>query len=224
MKKFLFLLFILLLAVNVNAEKAEDIKLNGFVNDYAEVLTVEQENYLASLLQTTYDNRTAQIAVVTVKSLEGRDIESFAFEVTEGKLGLEDKDNGLLILVSVEDRAYRFEVGRGLEPYLNDAKIGRIGRDFLVPSLKEGDYYNGLSNSVNQINMILSGNETDEAVYGGSINNKFLIFQIIAFLIPLVFFIVILSLASKHKGKGNDDKYFFAAMLPMSPGQTFTTR
>src|SRR3989344_289046 len=194
MKKILFLLFILLLAVNVNAEKAEDIKLNGFVNDYAEVLTAEQENYLASLLQTTYDNRTAQIAVVTVNSLEGRDIESFAFEVAEGKLGLEDKDNGLLILVSVEDRAYRFEVGRGLEPYLNDAKIGRIGRELLVPSLKEGDYYNGLSNSVNQINIILSGNEAKDDFYDDSLGTSFLIFQLIAFLIPIVFFVVVIYL------------------------------
>lgn len=211
MKKLLFLLFILLLAVNVNGEKAEDIKLNNFVNDYADVLTSEQENSLTELLKISYDSQIAQIAVVTVKSLEGRDVESFAFEVAEGKLGLEDKDNGLLILIAVEDRAYRFEVGRGLEPYLNDAKVGRIGRDFLVPSFRQGDYFTGLKDAVNEVNLILVGDGSREVVYGGNYDGFSIGLKIFVFLIILSSIVIPLLLLSKSKGK--NDKYFFAALL-----------
>ena len=151
-KRIVIFLFAFLLVISlVHAEKPEEIQLHGFVNDYAGVIDAGSQTQINAMLQEIYNNDTAQISVVTVHNLNGQDIEGFAHQVAEGKLGTSGKDNGLLLLISVEDRQWRFEVGRGLEPWLNDAKVGRIGRVYLVPALKEGNYGKGVLNSLEEI-------------------------------------------------------------------------
>ncbi|RJQ15638.1 TPM domain-containing protein [Candidatus Woesearchaeota archaeon] len=119
-------------------------EIDSFVNDYADVLTDEDEYELTSILISIFDSGAAEYAVVTVPSLGGQDIESYSFNLANGVLGDPEKNNGLLLLVAIEDREYRFEVGRGLEPTLNDALVGRIGRYYLVPYFKEGNYGQGM--------------------------------------------------------------------------------
>ena len=132
------ILSIILAARTVNAESPSDIVIDRYVTDYAGVLSSAEVTELEQTLAYIDETDTAQIAIVIVNNLSGQDIEGFAHTVAEGRLGSAEKDNGLLILVSVEDRKYRFEVGRGLEPYLNDAFVGRIGRETLVPAFREG--------------------------------------------------------------------------------------
>ncbi|HUI68711.1 MAG TPA: TPM domain-containing protein [Nitrospirota bacterium] len=97
--------------------------------------------YLAELEQKT----TAQVLVLTVQSLDGEDIESFSLRTAEEwKLGRKGKDNGVLITVAVKDRKYRIEVGYGLESVLPDSAVGSIGREYLVPSFRKGDYSTGI--------------------------------------------------------------------------------
>ncbi|HLC63299.1 MAG TPA: TPM domain-containing protein [Candidatus Nanoarchaeia archaeon] len=209
---FCFLLILGLLLPIVNAEKPEDVKLNGLVNDYANVIDDGSKLQINSLLQKIYDNGTAQIAVVTVRNINGEDIEGFAIKVAEGKLGNTEKDNGLLLLISVEDRAWRFEVGRGLEPWLNDAKVGRIARNQLVPALKNGEYGVGILNSVNEIEKELSGVPSENNIGFG--NAKI---AIIFFVIALIIFLVIIYISYKTRVKvkrgKHHDKAFFAGFL-----------
>lgn len=137
-------------------------QITTFVTDNANILEPSEENQLESIMQNLYDKGAAQYAVVTIQSLEGRDIQGTAFEMANGVLGEEGKNNGLLLLVSLEDREYRFEVGRGLEPVLPDIVVGRIGRDYLVPHFREENYGTGIIEASKAIEArLLSQNESE---------------------------------------------------------------
>ncbi len=117
--------WILLLALMVSlviAQSAENIQIKGFVNDYANIISPDYKSKIEGALTQLYDSKAAEFSIVTIESLEGKDIESYALNVAQGKLGDKEKNNGLLLLVAVKDRKYRFEVGRGLEPILNDVQ------------------------------------------------------------------------------------------------------
>jgi TPM domain len=97
----------------------------------------------------------AQIAVVTVRSLEGQPIENYAVDLFK-HLGVGRKDNrGILLLVAPNDRRYRFEVGYGLEPVINDARAGDIGRE-MIPLLRQNDYSAAVQLAVGRVANIIA--------------------------------------------------------------------
>ena len=115
-----------------------------YVVDLADILTPATEEKLNGLLQELERKTTAQVLVLTVQTLDGQSIDEFSFETKEKwKLGQKGKDNGVLIAVSVKDRKYRLEVGYGLEGILPDSLVGSIGRQYLVPYFRQGDYSTG---------------------------------------------------------------------------------
>ncbi|MBI4709638.1 MAG: TPM domain-containing protein, partial [Nitrospirae bacterium] len=69
------------------------------------------------------------------------------------------KDNGLLLLVSLRDKEYRFETGYGLESILPDSLIGSIGREYLVPNFRKGDYSSGIFLAVLAVANKIASNE-----------------------------------------------------------------
>jgi len=115
------------------------VDLAGIINDNIEAAL---NRYLLELEQKT----TAQMVVLTINSLEGEAIEDFSIRVAHDKwkLGQKGKDNGVLLVVSLQDRKYRFEIGYGLEGILPDSLVGSIGRQYLVPYFKKGDYSTGI--------------------------------------------------------------------------------
>ncbi len=115
------------------------VDLAGIINDNVEA---NLNRYLLELEQKT----TAQMIVLTINSLEGESLEDFSIKVAHDKwkLGQKGKDNGVLLLVSLEDRKYRFETGYGIEGILPDSLAGSIGRQYLVPSFKNKDYSTGI--------------------------------------------------------------------------------
>ncbi len=118
----------------------------NYVVDLAGVVENNMEMKLNRYLQELEDKTTAQLAILTIKSLEGESIEDFSLTVAHDKwkLGQKGKDNGVLLLISVEDRKYRIEVGYGLEGVLPDSLVGSIGRNYLVPYFRKGDYSKGI--------------------------------------------------------------------------------
>jgi uncharacterized protein len=98
--------------------------------------------YLRELEQKT----TAQVAILTIKNLAGQSIEDFSITIAHDKwkLGQKGKDNGVLVMVAVDDKKYRIEVGYGLEGILPDSLVGSIGRQYLVPYFRKGDYSTGV--------------------------------------------------------------------------------
>src|SRR5215469_9081855 len=131
---------LLFLGVALWAEKINDIRAQGYVTDLAGVINSATRQKI-ELLATEIEQKTgAQIAVVTVNSLEGETREEYAVDLYK-HLGIgSKKDNkGVLILIAPKDRQYKIEIGYGLEPVINDARAGDVGRDML-PDLRKGDY------------------------------------------------------------------------------------
>jgi hypothetical protein len=92
-------------------------------------------------LSTEVDQKAkAQIAVVTIKTLEGDTVEDFANHLfKKWGVGAKGTDRGVMVLLATDDHKYWTEVGYGLEPILPDGKVGGFGRD-MVPLLRQGDY------------------------------------------------------------------------------------
>jgi uncharacterized protein len=131
---------LLALPLLLHAEPVSQLRPTDYVNDFAHVLDADTIAQLDNICQQIEQKAHAQIAVVTVNSLDGSDIESYAVDLYK-KWGIGSKatDHGVLILLSVQDRRARIEVGYGLEPILPDGKTGSFDRE-AVPLLKQNDY------------------------------------------------------------------------------------
>jgi uncharacterized protein len=138
---FLLLSFPLLLC----AEPVSQLHPTDYVNDFAHVLDSATIAQLDNICQQLDQKAHSQIAVVTVNSLDGSDIESYAVDLfKQWGIGSKATDHGVLILLAVQDRKYRVEVGYGLEPILPDGKVGGFGRE-AVPLLRQSDYNGAVS-------------------------------------------------------------------------------
>jgi len=116
-----------------------------YVVDLAGVVPGDAAARLNAALRELEQKTTAQVLVLTIQSLDGQSIEEFAINTKEQwKLGQKGKDNGILLVVAVQDRKYRIEVGYGLESVLPDSMVGSIGREYLVPYFRKGDYGAGI--------------------------------------------------------------------------------
>ncbi len=134
------LLLLILCAPAAWAEKVNDLKPQGYVNDFAHALNPQTNEKLAAICAEVEQKTKAQIAVVTVSSLEGEPIEQFANDLfAQWGIGPKDSKRGVLILLAPNDRKYRIEVGYGLEPILPDGKVGGFGRE-AVPLLRQNDF------------------------------------------------------------------------------------
>ncbi len=127
-------------------------KPSGFVNDFAGMMQPQERVRLEQKLSAFASSTSNEIAIVTIKSLDGDTIENYAAKLfEEWKIGKAKKDNGVLLLIARDDRQMRIEVGYGLEGALTDAQSYWIIQNQLVPSFKTGDYYQGIDSAVNQI-------------------------------------------------------------------------
>jgi uncharacterized protein len=129
----------------------------AYVNDFAGVLTPSTKSGLENLCTQVDRQAHAQIAVVTVKTLDGdQSIEEFATALEDKwKVGAKGTDRGVLMLFVMTPRRGRIEVGYGLEGILNDAKVGDIGRS-MVPAAQQGDYNTAIPLGVTQIARIIA--------------------------------------------------------------------
>jgi len=132
----------------------------GMVSDYAGVLSQSDGTSLESAIRS-YEQQTGnEIGVAVIDSLKGGDIDDFANKLfAKWGVGKKDKDNGVLLLVSIQDRAARIEVGYELEPKLTDALAGRILREQMFPSFKQGRYGEGIALAVGGIISIAKGEQ-----------------------------------------------------------------
>lgn len=128
-----------------------------YVVDLAGVIDAGTRSRLNALLKDLEAKTTAQVVVLTINSLEGEPIENFSHQTAvKWRIGQKGKDNGVLITVAVKDHKYRIEVGYGLEGPLPDSLVGSIGRQYLVPHFKKGDYAGGIAAAVAEIAKTIS--------------------------------------------------------------------
>jgi uncharacterized protein len=133
---------------------------SGHVNDFAGILQPAQREALEARCLALKEKTGAELAVVTLKSLEGGQIDDFAVKLFERwQIGQKGKDNGVLLLVAIDDRKARIETGYGLEPILPDALAGRILTEQLTPAFREQRYYDGLLAAANRIIELVERNE-----------------------------------------------------------------
>ncbi|HEY8195230.1 MAG TPA: TPM domain-containing protein [Hyphomicrobium sp.] len=145
-------------------------ELTGRVTDQAGLLSpadkADIENELASLEQTSTD----QLAVVTVKSLEGYPIEDYGIGLArKWGIGQKGKDNGVLLIVAPNDRKVRIEVGRRLEPMMTDTMSALIIENAILPKFRRGDFAGGIKDGVRDIKTVLLGDaeEVKRRAQGG---------------------------------------------------------
>jgi uncharacterized protein len=136
----LLLLAVVGLACVLQAEQVKQLKPTGYVNDFAGVLDTGSAQRITQIASQIDQKAQAQIAVVTILSLDGSDIEGYAVDLyKQWGIGAKATNRGVLILLAVNDHRYRVEVGYGLEPILPDGKVGSFGRE-IVPYLRQNQY------------------------------------------------------------------------------------
>jgi len=154
-------LFLVTLPFVGHTQKAVPELWSMRVHDDAKVMSASAVDQLESQLKVYEDSTSNQIAVLIVSSLEGDVLEEYSLRVAEKwKLGQKDKDNGVLLLVAIEDRKMRIEVGEGLEGVLTDALSNRIIRNEMAPEFRRGDYEAGIHAGVNGIIKAIGGEYT----------------------------------------------------------------
>lgn len=163
-------IFALLLFFIPQASAVEYPSPVGYVNDFAGMLTPEEEARLNSEITAIEKSTTVEIAIVTVDSLQGVSVEEYAVKLFEKwGIGKKASDNGLLILVAKNEREYRIETGYGLEGSINAATAGRIGRDIIEPNFRDGRYGTGLYEAVREIRGLVENDPDVVARYEGNL-------------------------------------------------------
>jgi len=181
-------------ATAVLAERVEDLpKPTGYVSDYANVLSPEAIARLESLCgQLDHSQANAQIAVVTIHTLDGADAADYANQLEDKwKMGRKGTDRGVLVFLAVDDHKYRIEPGYGLEGILPDGKVGDIGRE-MVPYLRAGDYDSAITGAVGEVAQVIAADAkvtlddqpvapAQPASHGSTVGNVILFFVFLIF-------------------------------------------
>lgn len=173
-------------------------KPTGFVQDYANILLPEQVKTLETKLQEFEKNTTNEIAVVTIPSLDGDTIENIAQEIfTKWGIGKDDKNNGVLLLISLGDRKTRIHTGYGVEGDLTDLSTSYIQSQIITPAFRSGDYFVGINGAVNKMIESLGG----ENIVPKNFSNqkKFNVNWEIIFWFGLIFFQFVGAVLAKSK-------------------------
>lgn len=133
------------LALPAGAAALEVPALSGRVVDRAEILSTGAETAATDYFRRVEEATGAQIAVLTIPSLEGEVLEDYSIRVVdEWQLGQAGEDNGVLLLVAMQEKRIRIEVGYGLEGRLTDATSGVIIREYLQPYFRQGNFDGGV--------------------------------------------------------------------------------
>ena len=154
----------LIRAIEYTVDKVPNVHLDDgrrFVSNPDGILSAETVNTLDQMLFSLQEANTSEVAVVALQSIGDNDIDDFATELfTRWGIGKQN-DNGLLVLLVLDQRRITFRTGYGIEGILPDAICKRIQTQYVIPQFKQGDYNKGILDGMNVITRILT---TPEAV------------------------------------------------------------
>ncbi len=202
MKNFLLLLLSLLASSLSAIDIPDPMNPPRLVNDFANIFSPSQKIELEQTLKSYNDSTSTQIYVVSVADLQGYAASDFAVRLGEKwGVGQKGKNNGAVILIKPKKGNSRGDVyiavGYGLEPILNDGRIGRIIDNDMIPYLQKNDYYNGTQSAINTMIKYLSGQfEADEEEEESWI-------PFISMIILTVGAVIVISLLINRNNKGN---------------------
>lgn len=130
----------------------------GYINDFAGILSDSEEQELTATVTDFFASQGTEIALVTVPTIGEESIEEYSnLLFREWGIGGATTNNGILIVVALEERAVRIEVGYGLEGLVTDAQASGLIRDYILPSFKEGNYFKGLDDVVRGLAVLIQG-------------------------------------------------------------------
>lgn len=205
------------MAIAVSAQVVDD-----YVVDEAGIFSAKEKGQLISFLKQLEQDTSAQVVVYIVDRIPpDTSLEEYSLRIAEeNKIGRAGNDNGVLFFLATQDRAYRWEVGYGLEDVLNTPLLGRVSRVYMVPQFQQGSYTQGILDGIEVVSRILK-NSTDEDIMQlteplasrpvPKANILFIVFMITFFIVLPLFF-------KGKKGKLSDAVYFGAGMMLFSGG------
>ncbi|MGZ8191255.1 MAG: TPM domain-containing protein [Methylococcaceae bacterium] len=150
--------FFLLLFCTVILAQVDIPQLSRRVTDLTATLSPEQASALENKLAAFEAKKGSQIAVLIVPTTQPEDIAQFGIRVADAwKVGRENVDDGVILIVAKDDRKFRLEVGYGLEGVIPDAVAKRVTSEIIKPYFKTGDYAGGIDAGVNQLIKLIEG-------------------------------------------------------------------
>ncbi|MCF8259249.1 MAG: TPM domain-containing protein [Melioribacteraceae bacterium] len=197
MKKLIPIIFFFFSLINAQVNPPQ---LSKYATDLTSTLSSREVEVLNQDLAMFYDTTSTQVVFLMIPELEDYPIEMFANETAEkNKIGTKGNDNGVLFLVSKNDRKMRIEVGYGLEGALPDALASSILRNEVGPNFKRGDYFRGIASGVIAIKAATQGEYSRESTRkkrdkdgGGGIGS----------FIYLILFILVMIFSRRGRGGG----------------------
>ena len=176
--------------------------LTSPIIDNANLIYDGVEQNINNQLEDLSDSTGIQLAVLTIPTLEGEVLESYSMKVAETwELGSAEKDTGVLLLIALEERSIRIEVGYGLEGVLTDTKCGLIIRNVIAPEFRNGNYQAGIVNAVNNMVGLVKGDESlvsKRVLNESSGDSGAFIFMGVVLLYGFIFVMAVIS--SKKRG------------------------
>jgi uncharacterized protein len=190
---------VMVLVVAACAEPVKQLKATDYVNDFAHVLDQNTIAQMDSICRQIDEKAHAQITVVTIHTLDGSDVESYAVDLfKQWGVGAKSTNRGVLILYAIDDHRARVEVGYGLEPILPDGKVGGFQRE-AIPLMRAQQYDQALLLVTSRVahviaddaNVQLSGPEIAaprqvEPRAGGGLSLRGILLLILIFIVILV--------------------------------------
>lgn len=166
------------------------------VIDSTKTLSETQYRQLYDKLKVYSDTTSTEILVMIVNTTQGDAPWHYTFEIADKwKIGQEGKDNGIVLLVAVEDREVFIQTGKGLQHLLTDGTTKLIIENEITPEFKRGDYYAGLDKGTTAIMQVLKGEYKADKKSGKGVSGG-------AVFLVIIIFIVIISILSR-RGGGN---------------------
>lgn len=193
------------------------------VNDFAGIFSKEENAQLERILLDYNDSTSTQIYVVSVKDLQGYAASDYAFRLGEKwGIGQKSKNNGAVILIKPKIGNSRGDVfiatGYGLEEKLNDARIGRIIDNYMMPYFRQNDYYNGTKGAIGAMAAYLSGQfQADPAEDDGPSTTE----TIISIILILLFIYFMNKINRNNRGNRSSGGGFFPPIIGGFGGGSF---
>jgi uncharacterized protein len=200
-------------------------KPNKIVNDYANLLSPQEQNALENKLVSFSNQTSSQIAIAVVKSLEGYDKASYAYGLAEHwGVGQKGRNNGILILVKPKYQNENGEVfiatGYGLEGAVPDAITKRIVNNEIIPYFKQGMYYKGLDEATNRIMELTKGEYTADEYRQATSSSGSAIPMVIIFLLIIIFSIIGRARRARHYAVGHNIPFWIALGMMSGSGRS----
>lgn len=185
-----FPLFLAAFLLSTAVFASEFPTLKKGLNDFTGTVSSKDAASINALCSQIEKNTSVQIAILVVNSTAPYDIADYSVRTAEQNgIGKKKLDNGILMVIAKSDRTWRIDVGYGLEGVLPDGKVGEIGRNYLVPYLKSGEYGKAIYSTISRIGAELGATEAQQSQNSqGDLLPVFLVFAfVLAVFIAAIF-------------------------------------